>query len=360
MKTSLTVAAVLAGLVIASPARAEPPPVRGAVRTGLDWLARQQTREGTWAGNGGTFPTAVTALAGTALLMEGSTLHDGAYSEHLRRAVAWYRRSAQENGLLVPANSPTDQGRYMLGHGFAMLFLSGVYSREEPGETRDALRRLLDRAVDFAASAQSKTGGWGYVAAADGGDFDEGNATVTVLQGLLAARRAGIKVSRDVLDKAQKYHAAATTRQGGVVYSVAAGAGGDGRPIITAGAAACALLKGDRPDEQLKRWTRFLALNYHQDVVSANQRRPFDSLQHFYLARVVYGLGDGGHQKLDPAAKEVLPLWPTYRNVFFPLMQHTQEKNGNWDGGQIGPTFETALRLIVLQLDSNDLAVFAR
>jgi hypothetical protein len=87
---------------------------------------------------------------------------------------------------------------------------------------------------------------------------------------------------------------------------------------------------------------------------------PFDSLQHFYLGRVVRGLGEGGHRKLDPAAKECLPRWDTYRKAVFPRIQQTQEKDGHWTGGYVGPTFETALRLIVLQLDSTDLPVFTR
>ena len=43
------------------------------VTKGLDWLVRRQSRRGSWAANDGRYPTAMTALAGTALLLEGST-----------------------------------------------------------------------------------------------------------------------------------------------------------------------------------------------------------------------------------------------------------------------------------------------
>lgn len=47
--------------------------VHRAVDRGLQWLAaRQNSRQGYWSGNNGRYPTAMTALAGTALLCEGS------------------------------------------------------------------------------------------------------------------------------------------------------------------------------------------------------------------------------------------------------------------------------------------------
>ena len=47
------------------------------VTRGLDWLVSKQSRRGSWAANEGRYPTAMTALAGTAMLMEGSTTTQG-------------------------------------------------------------------------------------------------------------------------------------------------------------------------------------------------------------------------------------------------------------------------------------------
>ena len=44
-----------------------------AITGGLDWLVANQSRRGNWTANEGRYPTAMTALAGTALLLEGST-----------------------------------------------------------------------------------------------------------------------------------------------------------------------------------------------------------------------------------------------------------------------------------------------
>ncbi len=55
---------------------------------GLKWLAsRQSERDGHWIAPGGMYPTAITALAATALLCEGSTTTQGKYAPNIRRAV---------------------------------------------------------------------------------------------------------------------------------------------------------------------------------------------------------------------------------------------------------------------------------
>ena len=73
-----------------------PAEYRAAVQKGLDWVAKSQARDGHWDANGGQYPTTMTALGGMALLMEGSTLREGKYSQNVRRAVDWFR----QNGYL--------------------------------------------------------------------------------------------------------------------------------------------------------------------------------------------------------------------------------------------------------------------
>jgi len=85
-----------------------------------------------------------------------------------------------------------------------MLFLSCVIG-EEKAERRTKLVDILDRAVPFSCNAQSKCGGWYYLTAKDSGDQDEGSVTVTHLQGLRAARNAGIPLPPETIRKAIKY-----------------------------------------------------------------------------------------------------------------------------------------------------------
>ena len=63
-----------------------------AVSRGLEWLAGHQSRLGHWTAGNDQYPTAMTALAGTALLCEGSTTTQGKYAPNIARR--WTTSSA--------------------------------------------------------------------------------------------------------------------------------------------------------------------------------------------------------------------------------------------------------------------------
>src|SRR5262249_14402460 len=163
----------------------------------------------------------MTAMAGMALLMEGSTVRDGKYAERISKAADWLMDRAQRNGLIGNPNNPTEAGRYMYGHGFGLLFLSQVYGEGGDAERRKRLEGILTRAVDFTGKAQTPRGGWGYLSSMDGGGFDEGSVTITQMQALRAARNAGIVVPKGIIDKAHDYLKKCTTPRGGIIYSLA-------------------------------------------------------------------------------------------------------------------------------------------
>ena len=76
--------------LLAQPAHAtkkkKDPKVAQAVTRALDYLAREQRRQGYWEANQGQYRVAMTALAGNALLAEGSTTTRGKYAKNIRRA----------------------------------------------------------------------------------------------------------------------------------------------------------------------------------------------------------------------------------------------------------------------------------
>ena len=85
------------------------PEQRLAVQKGLEYLAKQQHRDGHWEGNGGQYQGAMTALCGMAFLMEGSTIRDGKYTANVRKAVDWMMSHAQNNGMLGNANRANER-----------------------------------------------------------------------------------------------------------------------------------------------------------------------------------------------------------------------------------------------------------
>ena len=107
----------------------------------------------------------------------------GKYSNNIQRAVNYLAHNANKNGLI----GSREDDRYTYGHGFSMLFLSQVLGEEEDADRREELIHVLTAAVKFTGEAQTAAGGWGYVSAKDGGDFDEGSTTITQVQGLRGA-----------------------------------------------------------------------------------------------------------------------------------------------------------------------------
>lgn len=334
---------------------------RDSINKGLEYLAAQQTN-GHWEANGGQYPTTMTALAGMALLMEGSTLREGKYSAHIRKGVDWLMERNQRNGLIGNPNNPSEAPRYMYGHGFGMLFLAQVYGEEEDGERRKKLEDILTRAVDFCGKAQTQRGGWGYVSAADGNGFDEGSVTITQLQALRAARNAGIAVPRSIIDKAQEYLKNCTTPKGGVIYSLAHGAAFNGaeRPPLTAAAVACSFNAGDYNSEMAKRWLKFCQTAI---AVDKSGRDSFGHWEytHYYYAQAIYILGDEGYARLFPDSPTADRLtWSKYRDVIFDYLASRQNPDGSWSHGYIGPVYTTACHLTILQLDNGILPIYQR
>jgi len=320
----------------------EDPQIRAAISGGLDWLAYQQHKLGHWTAQG-RYPTAMTSLAGLAMLCEGSTTTQGKYAENIRRAVDFLTRRSRPNGLI----GDEDDERYTYGHGFAMLFLSQVLGEEEDLDRRRELIRVLTNAVVFTGRAQTRAGGWGYVSAKDGSGFDEGSTTITQVQGLRGCRNAGIPVPKEIIDKAVEYIHNCTQKDGGVQYS---SKGGGSRPAITAAAIACLYNAGEYDDTYVPKM-----LEYCRKHLAPSNRDSFGHWHyaHFYYAQVQY--------------REGAAQWEAYRDAVRKRLLNEADtlKIGDntvtlWKQGYVGPVYTTALNLIILQLDRACLPIYQR
>ncbi len=330
---------VLAGP--ARPATAAPkhPDVQRVVSRGLDWLAGHQSRRGSWTANGGRYPTAMTAMAGIALLCEGSTTTQGKYSANIRQAVDYLLARSRANGLI---GDPREDDRYTYGHGFSMLFLSQVLGEEEDLERREQIVDALTRAVVFCGQAQTNDGGWGYISAKDGQGFDEGSTTITQVQGLRGCRNAGIPVPKEIVDKAIRYIQRCTLPDGGVQYNIK---GGGGRPAITAAAIACLFNAGEYDSQLVPKLQDYCAKN-----LGALSTEGFGHWHyaHYYYSQVMYR--EGGK------------TWQEYRDKTYPRLVKEANPDGSWTQGHsyIGTVYTTAISLTILQLENAALPIYQR
>lgn len=315
---------------------------------GLDWLASQQSRLGHWTARDDRYPTAMTALAGIALLCEGSTTTQGKYSANIRRAVDYLTHPvrARPNGLI---GDPERDDRYTYGHGYSLLFLSQIVGEEEDYQRRQDLVDVLIKGVEFTGRAQTNSGGWGYVSAADNANFDEGSTTVTQVQGLRACRNSGIPVPKEIIDEAVEYIRQCTGPDGGVRYQLNS-RDNRGRPAITAAAIACLFNAGEYDDENVPRMMEFC--KQHLDNIS-NRGFGHWHYGHYYYSQVMYR--EGGTK------------WKNYRDQIAQKIVEEAvrvEQDGvdqyYWGGHYIGEVYATAINLTILQLDHAALPIYHR
>lgn len=309
-----------------------------AVKQSLDYLASTQKRQGYWEANQGQYKVAMTALVGTAMLAEGSTTTSGRYSKEIRLAVDYLLSMSRPNGLI----GFREDYHYTYGHGFSMLFLSQVYGEEEDEQRREEIRDVLTLAVQFCADAQTSKGGWGYVSAKEGSDFDEGSTCITQVQGLRACRNAGIPVSKEIIDRAKVYIDECTDSDGGVQYSIR---GGGARPPITAAALAAMFNAGEYDTDLTKRMREYCKRTIwpEKPVTSNNGHWHY---MHFYFSQVVYRTG--GDE------------WVKYRDALNSKLLGEMQPGGGWADPQIGAVYVTALNCIMLQLDKGFLPIYQR
>ncbi|TWT32024.1 prenyltransferase/squalene oxidase repeat-containing protein [Blastopirellula retiformator] len=312
-----------------------------STRKGLDWVARTQTRVGHWASQ--AYPTAMAALAGTALIASGSTTTQGPYAKNIRRVTDFIYSKRRDNGLI---GDPLTDNRYTYGHGFSMLFLSQVLGEEEDEERREELINTLTKAVEFTVSAQTTSGGWGYVSAKDGNDFDEGSTTITQVQGLRGCRNAGIVVPSEVVERAKQYIYGCQNPDGGISYS--SKNRGTSRPAITAASVCCLQNAGEYGGEVVDKMINYCKDNLHQ---IQTQQQAFSHWHYTYLyyAQVVYREGFRDRE-----------FWEAFRDRLYGEIVRKQRNDGAWDDTTVGPIYVTSCNLIMMQLDYGFLPIYQR
>lgn len=330
-------AASVATLPRAASAAKHDPKVEAAIEKGLKWVARTQSSQGHWTAGG--YPTAMTALAGIALTASGSTTVQGPYSKNVRKAVDYLYTKRRPNGLI---GDPASDNRYTYGHGFSMLFLSQVLGEEEDEDRRDELIEVLTAACEFSGKAQTPAGGWGYVSAKDGNNFDEGSTTITQVQGLRGCRNGGIVVAGEIIDRAKEYIYGCKNADGGISYS--SKNRGSSRPAITAAALAALYNAGDYDSKHVPEMLEYCKKNL-QNLSEGPNSFGHWHYTYLYYSQVMYRQGN----------KE----WEPFRDKLYNHILKEQQADGSWTGN-IGPIYVTACNLTMLQLDKAYLPIYQR
>jgi len=318
-----------------------------AIGKGLKFLARNQGRDGSWRNEGmyGSYPTAMTGLAGMALVCEGSTTTRGRYCKTVARAVNFLLRCQDKDGVIC---APSDQGRSMYGHGFSTLFLAQIYGMSGDPDRDLRLHNLLTRAVQLIARSQSRLGGWYYTPTSNS---DEGSVTVTQMQALRACRNSGVHVPKKTVDMAVKYIEMSECSDGGIAYRASQNGRGRGgsRPPITAAAVATLYNAGNYDSPLAKK-----ALEYCKKRLGLGEGRNWRNsgfgghffYAHYYMAQAMYQSGEKNWKEYFPKIRDML--------------LETQDADGAWNGDGVGRVYGTSIALTILQLPYKKAPIYQR
>jgi hypothetical protein len=303
-----------------------------SVTKGLARLASRQRPDGAFGnqndGMGAT--SAVTALSGLAFMAAGNLPGRGQYGENVQKASDYIVNNALESGLLVSEQAHA----VMYSHGFATLFLAEVY-----GMTGDEqVKEKLQRAIRLIQKTQNQQGGWRYMPVPYDADI---SVTICEVMALRAARDAGIKVEKEVIDKAIDYVRKCQNGDGGFSYRIESGSSGSGFPRSAAGVAAlyyAGVFEGD----DLKRGLEYVR-RFRPGRAAGNPNAHYFYGQ-YYAVQAMFLAGGDYWAEWYPAIREE-------------LIQRQDRNTGAWSG-EISEDYCTACALIILQMPNRYLPVF--
>lgn len=305
------------------------PELSASVSSGLEWLAKQQSLDGSFGGQSqyGRH-VGITALACIAFLSDGSMPGRGRYAHNVDLGLQFVLESCSEQSGLVTAE--TSYGP-MYGHGFATLFLAEVYGMSR----RSDLREKLQKAVSLIIRTQNEQGGWRYHPVRADADI---SVTICQVMALRAARNAGIAVPKSTIDRAISYVRQSQETDGGFKYML--DSSGSMFARSAAGVAAlqyAGLYDTTEIESGLKYLERFLP--------GKTEEQTHYFYGQYYAAQAMF---QAGGQRWSQ-------WWPAIRDELIAK----QSDDGSWRG-QAGSEYGTSMALIILQIPKQMLPIFQR
>jgi hypothetical protein len=306
---------------------------------GLEWLATNQTPEGTWSG--GDSGPGITGMCIMAFLASGEDPNFGRYSENIRRAVRSMIKGQTEATGFFGGNMGHSS---MYHHGFAMLGMSEVYGvldedtlwdAETKADERRSIGESLELAVRGAVTSQKNNSfhAWRYGPEATDADTSVSGA---VLMGLLAARNAGVKVPDEAIDQALDYFKTMTTNRGEVGYS---GIGGGGSANLKA-IAALVYSIGKRKD-----WKEYKGVLGAITVNLEHEEYSYPEYFRYYTAQALFQ-GD-------------FEAWNKWNLKTAKQLKDLQSDDGSFQS-QHGPAYGTGMSLLAMALNYRFLPIYER
>ena len=306
------------------------PAAQQAIDRGLSWLVARQHEDGSFGAGAYRGNTAVTGIAGMALVAGGSTPGRGPHGLQVQRTVDSLLASAQPSGFITSAAAGHGP---MYGHGFATMFLAECYGMSPRAE----LREKLAKAVKLIVNTQNQDGGWRYMPQRAEADI---SVTVCEIMALRAARNAGLHVPNQTVDRSKDYVKRCQNADGGFMYMIQ---GGESMFPRSAAGVVALYSAGVYQDPDITKGLAYLLQFLPAEGMA--RREAYYYYGHYYAVQAAWHAGGDTWDRWYPAVRDE-------------LLQR-QRSDGSWPS-PIDVDCDTAFALIVLQMPNNYAPIFQR
>lgn len=280
---------------------------------GLTWLAKKQGRDGAW---GVKNKLSLTGMSGLALLASGSTAKRGPYSTHIRRAITFVLHSQRRDGRAYIDSSSGYSAIHNHGYALLFMTQAyGEAPKTLNERMKKSIKAAIQATIASQFTSGKHDGGFGYhlyrripPEHAHMWRVDEASTTISQIQALRGARNAGFPVPKRALERAGDYIARSQHKSGGFVYSIGnyrvSMLEGSNRPTFAITTACTAVLhalgkyRGAKVDAGITYLEAFRP--------PTRKKTPFFYYAHYYGAQVMHMVGGArGKRWLDAINAEL-------------------------------------------------------
>ncbi len=316
-----------------------------SVEQALEWLARQQRRDGTWSlqgpykdGANQENEIAATAMALLAFLGDGQThVGDHRFRKNVQRGVNALLKFQGPEGAFFSDQILNSNRLYT--HAQCTIVLCELYGMTEDSFVREA----AERAVKYCVEIQSSQGGWRYF---PGEDADM-SVTGWFVMALQSARMAKIEVPQATLYRVEEFLDSVSSSEGSRYSYVPQQV-----PTVTMTAEAllCRQYLGwKKADRRLLNSIEYLSEN----PIDWEKR---DVYYWYYATQVMHHMGGSSWVEWNKVMRQVVP---EHQN-------RTGRERGSWDsrddrwGNMAGRLYTTCLSTYMLEVYYRHLPLYGQ
>jgi hypothetical protein len=369
----------------------EPKPLGDSVKTGLEWLSKNQLKDGSWGqgeesqnmGVNGEIAyqgnVADSCIAILALYRSGSTPVEGPYKEQITRGVDYVigqvNASDKESLFVTDVRGTRVQSKIgtYVDTFLASLMLAELKGHMGSAKANEGLEVALNKVITKIENHQAEGGGW------DSQGWAPVLSQSIAAKGLNRARQMGADVDDKTLDKAQKFAENQVDASGAIS---ADGAAGVSLYAVSANAASMQerANTNDREEKDYRDKAKNAPTAEERQTAQSKvdmivkERKSNEDANKNTVAKIkdpsfVSGFGsNGGEEFLSYMnISEALVVkggkeWQEWDQSMNQNLSRIQNPDGSWSGHHCitGKTFCTASALLVLTADRMTLPVASR